>query len=115
VAKSHQSVNWDLYFLKIQEVCPWSMIAWHKGKIDIVKTKTILPLGDYRARIYIFNLSRRRLKKLCKQRDQGECEWLWSHPTYGDNGTPLPCLIQQSRHTLTQLRNKHSPGSKSVT
>jgi hypothetical protein len=108
VARSHQSVNWTEYFLKIEEVCPWSLIAWNKGKIDIVKTKKIIPLGDYRARIYIFDLSRRRLKKLCKQRDLGECEWLWSHPEYGSYGTPLPCLIQQSRHLLTQIRTKNA-------
>ena len=106
--KNHQSVNWDEYFLKIQEVCPWSMIAWHKGKVDIVKSKQILPLGDYRARIYILDLSKRRLKKLCKLRDQGECEWLWSHPEYGAYATPLPCLIQQSRRELTAIRSKNN-------
>ena len=83
-------------------------MAWHKNKIDIVKTKAILPLGDYRARIYIFDLTRRRLKKLCKQRDQGEYEWLWSTPNYGPNGTPLPCLIQQNRQELNSLRSKHA-------
>jgi len=87
------------------------MIAWHKGKVDIVKTKRILPLGDYRARIYIFNLSKRRLKKLCKLRDQGECEWLWSHPEYGAYATPLPCLIQQNRQELTAIRSKLNASS----
>jgi hypothetical protein len=106
VVRNHQSVNWDNYFFKIKEVCPWSLVAWHKGKIDIVQTKEILPLGDYRARIYVFDLTRRRLKKLCKQRDQGEYEWLWSHPAYGKNGTPFACLIQQNRQELNQIRSK---------
>ena len=106
MAKSHQSVNWEEYFFKIREVCPWSYAAWQKNKIDIVKTTTIIPLGEYSARVYVFNLTRRRLKKLCKQRDQGEYEWLWSTPKYGTRGTPLPCLIQQNRQELTKIRSK---------
>ena len=82
-------------------------MAWHKQKIDIVRSKTIIPLGTYRARIYVFpKLTRRRLKKLCQQRDHGEYEWLWSTPHYGDLGTPLPCLIQQNRRELNQIRSK---------
>ena len=108
MVKSHQSVNWDQYFFNIKEACPWSYMAWHKNKIDIVKTNAVLPLGDYRARIYIFDLTRRRLKKLCKQRDSGEYEWLWSTPHYGANGTPLPCLIQQNRQELTTIRSKNA-------
>jgi uracil-DNA glycosylase len=106
VAKSHQSVNWAAYFFKIKEACPWSYAAWQKNKIDIVKSRGIIPLGEYAARVYVFDLTRRRLKKLCKQRDHGEYEWLWSVPGYGANGTPVTCLIQQSRSTLTRLRNK---------
>ena len=106
MAKSHQSVNWAAYFFRIKEVCPWSYAAWQKNKIDIVKTRGIIPLGEYSARVYVFDLTRRRLKKLCKQRDHGEYEWLWSVPGYGVNGTPRACLIQQSRSTLASLRNK---------
>ena len=106
MAKSHQSVDWEAYFFKIKEVCPWSLIAWQKNKIDIVKTRTIIPLGDYAARVYVIDLSRRRLKKLCKQRDHGADEWLWSEPSNGPYATPVACLIQQNRATLTRLRNK---------
>ena len=104
VVRNHQSVNWANYFFKIKEACPWSLIAWQKGKIDIVRTKQILPLGDYRARIYVFDLTRRRLKKLCRQRDQGVYEWLWSEPRYGSNGAPVACLIQQNRQELNTIR-----------
>jgi hypothetical protein len=104
VVRNHQSVNWTNYFFKIKEACPWSLIAWQKGKIDIVRTKQILPLGDYRARIYVFDLTRRRLKKLCRQRDQGVYEWLWSEPRYGSNGAPVACLIQQNRQELNTIR-----------
>jgi hypothetical protein len=106
VARNHQSVNWEEYFFKIREVCPWSIAAWHKGLVDIVNSKQILPLGNYKVRIYTLDLSKRRLKKLCKLRDQGDCEWLWSHPEYGAYATPLPCLIQQNRQELTTIRSK---------
>lgn len=105
--KNHQSVDWEAYFFKIKEVCPWSYMAWHKQKIDIVRTKNVIPLDTYRARIYVFpNLTRRRLKKLCRQRDHGEYEWLWSTPSYGAMATPVACLIQQNRQELNQIRSK---------
>jgi len=85
-------------------MCPWSLAAWHRGQIDIVRSRTIRPLGEFQARIYILDLSRRRLKKLCKQRDHGEDEWLWSEPAHGAYGAPVSCLIQQSRATLARLR-----------
>jgi hypothetical protein len=87
-------------------MCPWSLPAWQQGRIDIVKTKTIRPLGNYTARIYILDLTRRRLKKLCKLRDHGVDEWLWSEPSNGRYAAPVACLIQQDRATLTRLRNK---------
>jgi hypothetical protein len=98
--------NWAEYFYKIRQYCPWGYAAWQKDLIDIVETKEILPLGKFKARVYIFNLNKRKLKKLCKSRDEGEYEWLWSVPSYGINGTPLPCLIQQSRAELTEIRSK---------
>jgi hypothetical protein len=85
-------------------MCPWSLAAWNQGQIDIVTTRVIRPLGDFQARIYILDLSKRRLKKLCVLRDHGEDEWLWSHPEYGAYAAPVPCLIQQDRATLTRLR-----------
>jgi hypothetical protein len=107
VARSHQSVNWGEYFSKIKQQCPWSWAAWLQGQIDIVKyNKTQKPLEGYQARIHIVRLNRRRLKKLCKQLDHGEYEWLWSEPNYGPYGTPVACLIQQDRQRLEQLRKK---------
>jgi len=104
--QSQKSVNWAEYFYRIRQDCPWSYAAWQKDLIDIVQTKEILPLGKYKARVYIFDLNKRKLKKLCKSRDEGEYEWLWSVPGYGINGTPKPCLIQQSRRELTEIRSK---------
>jgi hypothetical protein len=104
VVKNHPSVDWTEYFARIRAVCPWSGAAWRADEIDIVRTRKILPLAPYRARIYIMPLSRRRLKKLAASRDHGPDEWLWSHPSYGANGAPLPCLIQQDRAELERLR-----------
>lgn len=109
-ARSHQSVDWQKYFESIQRECPWSMIAWIKGKIDIKSwhgCDCILSLGDFRARMYtVKNLNKRQLKKLCKQLDHGDCEWLWSYPGYGPYATPRAVLIQQSRRELNDIR-KH--------
>ena len=106
MVRNHQSVDWTEYFARIRPVCPWSGVAWRADQIDIVYTKTVRPLGPYRARIYVLDLSRRRLKKLAAQRDQGQDEWLWSEPGYGAYGAPVPCLIQQNRAELNQLRQQ---------
>jgi hypothetical protein len=107
-ASQYSKSDWAEYFYNIRQYCPWAYAAWQKNLIDIVHTKEILPLDEHKARVYIFNLNKRKLKKLCKSRDEGEYEWLWSVPGYGINGTPLPCLIQQSRQELTEIRNKLS-------
>ena len=100
-------VNWEGYFLKIKQRCPWSWAAWHRGLVDIVKyNKNWKPLGVYQARIHIVKLNKRRLKKLCKQLDQGEYEWLWSEPSYGKYATPVACLIQQDRQQLNDIRKR---------
>jgi hypothetical protein len=106
VVRSHQSVDWELYFLKIKPVCPWSYAAWQRGQIEIVYTKFERPLGDFAARVYAIDLTKRRLKKLAKLRDHGESEWLWSHPEYGAYATPMPCLIQQDRAKLNSIRKQ---------
>ena len=106
MVRNHQSVDWTEYFARIRPVCPWSGAAWRTDQIDIVYTRTIRPLGAYRARIYVLDLTRRRLKKLAAQRDRGPDEWLWSHPGYGAYGAPVPCLIQQNRAELNQLRQQ---------
>jgi hypothetical protein len=104
-AKSHHGVDWLAYFARINSVCPWSLPAWQSDRIDIVRSRRrIIPLGTFIARVYVLNLSRRRLKKLCAQRDHGEDEWLWAHPEYGAFAPPVACLIQQNRALLSRLR-----------
>lgn len=101
-------VDWGEYFLSIQSQCPWSLIAWTKGKIDIQSWQGLTPALDvYRARVYtVNNINRRRLKKMAKKLDQGECEWLWSCPGYGPHATPVFCLIQQDRTQLNSIRSQ---------
>ena len=102
--KNHQNVDWSAYFASIQQACPWSYRAWTQGLIDIVTGTQARDLGQFEARIYVTDLSRRRLKKLCQARDQGVDAWLWSDPEHGPMATPVPCLIQQPRARLEQLR-----------
>jgi len=106
VVRNHQSVDWELYFLKIKSVCPWSYAAWRRGQIEIVYTRKTRPLGDLAARVYAIDLTKRRLKKLAKSRDHGQDDWLWSHPEFGAYATPVPCLIQQDRAKLNNIRKQ---------
>jgi hypothetical protein len=105
VVKS-QEVNWEKYFQHIKPVCPWSGAAHKKGEIKFVEWSGELePLGKNQAIVYICqNYNRRRLKKLHKKLDTGEFEILWSEPTNGPNGAPVPVIIQQDKRKLFDLR-----------
>ena len=99
------AVNWEEYFYSIKKQCPWSWAAWQQGQILVRRQGQPQALGEYQAIVYVSNLNRRRLKKLCaKLNTSKECEWLWSHPSYGAYGTPKPCLIQQDRSVLDEIR-----------
>jgi hypothetical protein len=99
------AVNWEEYFYSIKRQCPWSWAAWQQGKILVRRLGEPQALGDYSAIVYVSNLNRRRLKKLCaKLNTSKECEWLWSHPSYGPYATPVACLIQQDRQVLDEIR-----------
>ena len=101
-------VDWGKYFLSIQTQCPWSTIAWAKGKIDIAQwSGKVIDLDVYRARVYIVkNINKRKLKKLANRLDVGDSEWLWSYPGYGPYATPVPVLIQQNRAELNAIRKR---------
>jgi hypothetical protein len=101
-------VDWGEYFHSIRKACPWSLAAWNKGLISITKwRRQVIDLEPYSARLYIVDLNPRRLKKLCQQLDQDlKYEWLWSHPRYSTNSTPLPVLIQQDRAELNAIRDR---------
>lgn len=100
--------NWDEYFSSIREQCPWSYSAWLRGQIDIVAWQgQVLPLGGYQARMYTVDTSNQIVEKMAEELDEGEYEWLFSYPGYGEYATPETVLIQQSRAMLTRLREKH--------
>lgn len=112
-ARNHQSVDWADYFQRIKQQCPWSLAAWNQGRILIRRLGQPQDLGDYSAIVYVSSLNRRKLKKLCaKLNTSKECEWLWSHPTYGPYATPKPCLIQQNRQVLDEIRAKIRDSNK---
>ena len=113
VARNHQSVNWADYFQRIKRQCPWSWAAWQQGQILIRRQGQPQDLGEYQAIVYVSSLNRRRLKKLCaKLNTSKEYEWLWSHPSYGPYATDVPCLIQQDRRVLDEIRAKMRESNK---
>ena len=102
------AVNWEQYFKSIKAVCPWSWSANNKSLIDIQNWHSqVYELNDYEARIYVApKHNPRQLKKISTRlnRDRPTEEWLWSHPRYGYNSTPVPVLIQQDRTKLETIR-----------
>jgi len=107
VVRNRPRSNWDEYFSSIREQCPWSYSAWLRGQIDIVQWDgAVLPLGNYQARMYTVDASNQIVEKMAEELDEGEYEWLFSYPDYGEYATPQPVLIQQDRATLAKLREK---------
>jgi hypothetical protein len=101
---------WQDYFQSIKTVCPWSWVALRRGSIDLQPWQNYtVDLRSFEARIYTTqNLKPRHLKKITKKLNQTrtEEEWLWSHPRYQNNSTPVPVLIQQDRSRLQSIRQQ---------
>ena len=101
-------VDWCKYFYAIKNICPWSYAAYKKGAIDFIQWRgTIFSLGQYEARIYLAPRHKfRQLKKMSNRfnNERPDEEWLWSHPVFGNNSTPVPCFIQQDRKRLENAR-----------
>lgn len=103
---------WLHYFESIQNVCPWSLGWYRRGRIDIVQWMGIIyPLRYNAARIYISHGSTAAtLNKwqeqinLLKPRE----EWFYSHPDHLGYSTPYPVLIQQSHAKLNAVRQKYA-------
>ena len=106
---ARKSVNWDSYFAHIKSVCPWSSKPWREGRIEIgVWAGVVSPLGSLETRIHVCSRNRRRLKKLCERLNASHpsYEWMWSEPAYGEYAAPVPCLIQQDKAKLENIRQK---------
>jgi len=108
--KSLEEVDWCDYFQRIQGVCPWSYRAWKNGTVDIVEWQgNIEDLDGYQARVYVHvHASPRLLNKWADKLNaqHSAYEFLWSHPRYKGDSTPLPCIIQQDRNQLKTIRDK---------
>lgn len=108
------AANWELYFASIRSVCPWSNSAWRQGAIAITTWNGIIvPLGSWKARLYLApKHNTRQLRKMTERfnRERSNEEWLYSHPRFGDNSTPVPCFIQQDRQTLEKIRLNNRKG-----
>jgi hypothetical protein len=104
------AVDWNSYFQSIKTECPWSLAAWKRGAIDLTLWRgSIFPLGTWEARLYLApRHNPRQLKKMSMRfnTQRPHEEWLWSHPSFLNNSTPVPVFIQQDRDKLTYIRRK---------
>ena len=106
---AEDAVDWTEYFQNIKKVCPWSTVAWRNKEIHITNWQSkIIDLGSYTARLYCTSSHNpRQLKRMTDRfnRERTHEEWLWSHPKFGNNSTPVAVFIQQDRHSLERARN----------
>lgn len=108
-AENANNIDWRSYFFAIRKVCPWSWAAHQKGLIDVVDYKQErYPLKKYEARVYIYHTNPHTLKKTANHYnyEHHDEEWLWSHPKFSVNSTPVPCMIQQDRKRLESIRQQ---------
>lgn len=106
------AVDWKNYFLSIKSVCPWSVGAFLRDELLFVDWQTrqcpkVIPEGKQAVVHLAPRHNPRQLKKMCDRFNQTrpDEEWLWSHPSFGYNSTPVACFIQQDRILLEKARN----------
>ena len=105
--------TWVKYFAKIRNVCPWSyklmdsILIWENNEKCINTIAVTFRATKFEAFVYVLkDKTAKELSDMCdvlntKHKDS---EWLWSHPDEGGDSPHVPCLIQQDRQKLTQLR-----------
>ena len=100
--------TWLEYFQSIRSVCPWFFPAYKKNQIDIKQFFEYQPLGEFLARVYIYNIRPADLADMMERLNEWfpEEEWFWSHPDEGGHSAPYPCLIQQSHAHLQNIRKQ---------
>ena len=107
MAANHQSVDWYSYFKSIRQECPWAYTAYLNDGIDIVEYRgSVIPLGEYQARVYVINAPEETVEAICAGLNHGRDEWLFSYPGYGPFAAPVSILIQQDRARLKELREQ---------
>jgi hypothetical protein len=113
-------IDWHEYFESIQSVCPWSLEAFEKGRVDFVPftwdgltardaTWPKLTSPDFDAVVYLGAPDDiEELDFICEQMEHSPyCIYFWSHPEYtkgGHNQAPVPIIIQQDRPNLDKAR-----------
>ena len=119
-----KEVNWLAHYEKIRSVCPWAYKAFVSGKIITIPYSS----ATFATYAMLFEVSKddkgvetdcfvyvckdKSVEWLSAKVDEMDAlypsqEWLYSTPDDDDgNATPVPCLIQQRKARLTELRDK---------
>ena len=111
-------VNWKNYFASISDVCQWSSKAYQSGKLTITEFTSFTNIlkndvtwnKKYSAILYTeVPQDIDRLVSFVEQANalSKNCVYFFSHPdhTKGKNKqTPIPCIIQQDKKKLYQIR-----------
>jgi hypothetical protein len=111
-------VNWKDYFKSISDVCQWSLKAYQSGKLMITEFSSFTNIlkndvawqKKYSAILYTdIPHDIDRLLEFVEEANSlsKNCVYFFSHPdhTKGKNKqTPIPCIIQQDKKKLYQIR-----------
>tara|TARA_R100001460_G_scaffold90344_1_gene131916 strand:+ start:130 stop:513 length:384 start_codon:yes stop_codon:yes gene_type:complete len=105
--------EWVKYFARIRNVCPWSyrlmdsILVWENDETCLSTIACLFPKTKFEAFVFVYkNKTAKQLEQLADKMNSKytHSEFLWSHPNEGGDSTHVPCLIQQDRDKLTQLR-----------
>ena len=113
-------IDWGEYFESIQSVCPWSLDAWQKDRIDFVPfswdglkardaTWHRYTGPNFDAVVYVgVPDDIDELDYICAYMGHSpHCVYFWSHPEHtkgGHNQAPIPIIIQQDKENLDKVR-----------
>ena len=106
---------WRKYFASIKQVCPWSskymdnILVWENNQKCLSTIACLFPATKFEAFVFVYkDKSAKQLEKLADKMNNKytHSEFLWSHPLEGGDSTHVPCLIQQDRAKLTNIREK---------
>ena len=122
--EKRKEVNWLEYYESIKPVCPWSYRAFVNGKIITIPYtdntfRTFAACFDacrdeqgVETDCFVYVCEGKSIEWLSATVDEMDArypnqEWLYSTPEDDDgNATPVPCLIQQRKAKLAELRHK---------
>ena len=78
------------------------------GSLVITNRNIELRISTKEAFVFIMDKTSDQLDEICLKYEKlyKHVEWLWSHPENGEDSTPKPVIILQSKARLQQLREK---------